>query len=104
MESMIPEFEKMAMLDAVGREIGLAVWDLQDVEWMLAQYAVMVLPEMRGVGMEAAAPVLAKWEKKTFGRIVSELSAADHLDDALAARLSRIVEGTQLDRSPLEER
>lgn len=85
-------FEKAARLDAIGREIGLVLWDLQDVEWMLAQYAVLAQPDVRGIGMDAAAPVIVKWEKKTFGVLVRGLSEAGHIDDRLTARLRAIVD------------
>lgn len=88
----IDRVEQAAMLDAVARKIGLVVWDLQDLEWMLAQYAVMIRPGVRGMGMEAAAPVLEKAGKRTFGTLLRELVESKHLQPALSTRLVAIVD------------
>ena len=89
---MIDRLEQAEMLDAVAREIGHVVWGLQNLEWMLGRYAVMVRQDVRGVGMTAAAPVLARVEKKTFGVLLRELVGAKHIEGALATRLAAIVD------------
>ena len=88
----IDRFEQAAMLDAVAGQIGHVVWALQHLEWMLSRYAVMVQPQIRGIGLTAAAPILAKAEKKTFGASLRGLVGAKHIEGELATRLAAIVE------------
>jgi len=52
----------------------------------------MLLPDVRGIGAEAAAPILQDWESKTFGRVVRGLIDRGHFDSDFAAGLRTIVE------------
>ena len=49
MADQIDPFEKAAMLDAVARQLGFALWGVQELEWTLAECSVAVRPEARGV-------------------------------------------------------
>lgn len=58
---------------------------------MAASYFVVRLRPVRGVGNEAALPILREVEKKTFGWMVKRLREANVLDAPLADDLERLV-------------
>jgi hypothetical protein len=91
-KEQIDPIEQVTMLDDVARQIGYAVWDLQELEWMLGRLWVLTRPDIRGAGPEVAAPVLERADKRTFGTAFRELIGAGLFDSDLAARLGEIVD------------
>lgn len=68
------------------------IWQLQELEWGLANYLVLRLKDARGVGLQRGSELLSEASKRTFGTLLSDLSKAGVFEAALAERLKKILD------------
>jgi hypothetical protein len=84
--------EKSELLAGLTRCIGFAVWQLQELEWTMAAFIVLLLKAHRGIGQEIGERLLAAAGKRTFGSLIREAKGARLLEDKLATRLEKILD------------
>ena len=74
-------------LHVVTQRVGFALWQLQELEGMAAQYYVLVALAKRGMGVDAGTALVEDAQSKTFGTTVSKLVKAKHLPAHVEPRL-----------------
>jgi uncharacterized protein YutE (UPF0331/DUF86 family) len=83
---------KAERLAALLQKVGFAVWQLAEVEDLVANYVVLRLQATQGMGEEAARPLFETAGKKTFGQLLKKLRDAGVLDQELVGDLERLVD------------
>jgi hypothetical protein len=71
--------------------IGFAVWQIQELESVAANYFVLLVQAQKGMGVEAGNLLIEKAKKKTFGTTVRRLSEAGLLTSQLEGRLNDLL-------------
>lgn len=84
--------EKSELLAGLTQSIGFAVWQLQELEWTMATFIVLLLKAHRGIGQEIGEQLLATAGKRTLGSLINEAKAAKLLQEKLATRLEKILD------------
>lgn len=87
MELLSSRLERADRLAEITSRVGYALWQLQVLEGVLAQYFVLVAQATRGMGEEAGNALFEKASSGTFGSTIARLRKAGKLSDELAARL-----------------
>jgi hypothetical protein len=70
------QLRKAARLDAITKQLGFALWQLQSLEDATAQYYVLVALATRGMGIEAGKKLDDSVKGNTFGRTIHALRSA----------------------------
>jgi hypothetical protein len=83
--------DKSELLETLTQRIAFAVWQLQELEWAIAAFIVLMLKAHRGIGMEIGEQLLASAGKRTFGSLIKEAQGASLLEDKLANRFEKIL-------------
>jgi hypothetical protein len=92
MLTMDERIESAQRLDGVLRQIGYALWQLQELEATVAGYVVVRLRDTRGIGAERGAQISASVEKRPLGQLLRELIPSGVISLALAERLETLLE------------
>lgn len=85
---------QLAMADrlaAITQKVGFALWQLQVLEGATAKYYVLIAQAVRGMGVEAATPMLRDAEAKTFGTSIAKLIKENKVPTEIAARFQRML-------------
>lgn len=61
-------------LKAIAEKVGFTLWQLQELEGVLAQYYVLIAQAEKGMGMEAGQVLTEKALSKTFGSTITNLN------------------------------
>jgi len=78
-------------LTAITQRIGFAIWQIQELEGVAAQYFVLAAQATRGMGTEAGNLLLEKARKRTFGATIRDMAKASILSTELEARFTRLL-------------
>ncbi len=83
-------FQQTERLSTITQRIGFALWQLQELEWTIANYLVVRLHAKRGMGVQAGDELLRKVGERPFGSLLKEFSKSGILDPTLTERLITI--------------
>ena len=78
-------------LSEISQEVGFTLWQIQELENVLAHYFVLVTKATRGMGLEGGNTLIADAQSKTFGKIISQLIKAGHLNQELEPRFKALL-------------
>lgn len=78
-------------LSAISQEIGFTLWQIQELENVLAHYFVLVTKATKGMGLEAGNTLIADAQSKTFGTIISQIIKAGLLSQGLESRFKTLL-------------
>lgn len=84
-------FDNSMCLDAITKQIGFTLWQLQELESAAAQYFVLITQAKRGMGLQAGNALVEKAQRKTFGKTICEISKAGLLAGDLESRLTKLL-------------
>jgi len=84
----LQDSKKANRLYEVTQRIGFALWQLQELEGVLAQYYVLVALAKRGMGLDAGNVLLVDAQRKTFGATIQKLVKAKLLPSELESRFT----------------
>jgi hypothetical protein len=88
LEDMIVRADR---LTAITQRVGYALWQLQQLEGVTAQYFVLVVEAKRGMGVEAGEALTEKALAKTFGATVGQLTKAKRLTEPVELRFRALL-------------
>lgn len=88
MQDLHTEWQKAERLQAITQSLGLALWQLQTLETVTAEYYVLVALATQGMGLEAGKKVTDEVKRSTFGKTINALSKAGKMPSELKQRYS----------------
>lgn len=80
------QLNKADRLDAITRQLGFALWQLQALEDVTAKYYVLVALATRGMGIEAGKRLDDSVRANTFGKTIHALRRAGKMPATLEQR------------------
>lgn len=91
MDEIANKLAQAARLDAITKQVGFALWQLQELEGVAARYFVLVTQARKGMGMPAGEVLVEKAQRKTFGGTVHEIAEAGLLTADLKSRFTKLL-------------
>jgi hypothetical protein len=91
MDPFLQRLETADRLNFILCRIGFALWQIQELESVAAQYFVMLAEAKKGMGLEAGNILIEKAQKKTFGTTIRRLAKAGLLTADLDRRLNDLL-------------
>jgi hypothetical protein len=91
MDNLLSQLEKADRLDAITQRVGFALWQLQELEGVTAQYFVLVGQSKKGMGLDAGNALLDKAIKNTFGATIRQMSNAGLLSADLQREFGNLL-------------
>lgn len=86
MTDLETQLRKAARLDAITKQIGFALWQLQALEDATAQHYVLVALATRGMGIEEGKKLDDSVKGNTFGKTIHALRNAGKMPAAIETR------------------
>ena len=83
MEDLLGQLEKADRLAVITQRVGFALWQLQELEGVTAQFFVLAVQSKKGIGLDAGNALLDKALKNTFGATIQQMSNAGLLSAEL---------------------
>lgn len=84
-------FDQAMRLDAITKQIGFSLWQLQELEGIAAQYFVLMTKARKGMGLLAGEVMIEKAKRKTFGTTLHEIAKAGLLAADLESRFTKLL-------------
>lgn len=91
MEQLLNQLAKADRLQAISQKVGFALWQLQELEGMSAEYFVLAVQASPGMGLEASQILVDKALSKTFGGTITQLIKAGCLQKQLEGRFQNLL-------------
>ena len=91
MEELRQQIEKADRLAAITQRIGFALWQIQELEGVTAQYFVLVVQAKKGMGLAPGNALDEKAKKKTFGATIHQVSKAGLFSSELESRFTNLL-------------
>jgi len=91
MESFAHHLQKADRLAAITQRVGFALWQLQEMEGVAAQYFVLVAQATLGMGLAAGNALIEKAQSKTFGATIHKITKAGLLSSELELRFTNLL-------------
>ena len=91
MNTIHVKLQKADRLATITQKVGFALWQLQELEVVTAQYYVLVTQAKRGMGLAAGTTILDRAQSKTFGTTVNNLVKAKLLPTNIAVRFQKLL-------------
>ena len=91
MDPFAYRLEAADRLNLILNRVGFALWQIQELESVAANYFVLLVQAQKGMGLEAGNLLIEKAKKKTFGTTVRRLAEAGLLSPQLERRLNDLL-------------
>lgn len=91
MEEFDIQMEKVNRLNEITQRIGFALWQMQELEGVSAQYFVLASQAEKGMGEVAGNTLVEEARKKTFGRTIHRISNQGLLSTELKDRFFNLL-------------
>jgi len=91
MKNLTQQLKKADRLAAITQRIGFALWQIQELEGVSAQYFVLVVQAKKGMGLAAGNALDEKAKKKTFGATIHQIAKAGLLNSELESRFTNLL-------------
>ena len=91
MNTLEKQITKANRLQTITQKVGFALWQLQELEAVTAQYFVLIIQAKRGMGVEAGLELTNKALSKTFGITITNLTKSKLLSNELETKLQSIL-------------
>lgn len=85
------QVEKAERLARITQQIGFALWQIQELESVAAQYFALVVQARKGMGVAAGNVLDEKVKKNTFGETIHQLRKAGLLSSELETRFIKLL-------------
>lgn len=72
MEFFDQQIQKINRLDAIIKKIGFALWQIQELEGVAAQYFVLLAQAKKGMGLAEGNALVEKAQSKTLGATIKK--------------------------------
>jgi len=91
MTSIAEQLEKANRLSAITKQVGFALWQIQELENVSAQYFVLLAKAKKGMGQTEGENLVQKAQSKTFGSTIHEITKAGLISSTLETRFTKIL-------------
>ena len=91
MELFDQHIQKANRLFTITQKTGFALWQLQELEGVAAQYFVLLVQVNKGMGLTEGKVLIEKAQSKTFGATVKNISKAGLLSSELGTRFDNLL-------------
>jgi len=85
------QLQKATRLAAITQRIGFALWQIQELEDVVAQYFVLLVQAKKGMGLDAGKALVDKAQNKTFGGTIHQMVKAGLLSPEVEFRFSNLL-------------
>ncbi|MBU4263921.1 MAG: hypothetical protein KKC76_18855 [Proteobacteria bacterium] len=85
------QIQKANRLKEITQRIGFAIWQIQELEGVSAQYFVLLGQAKKGMGEAAGNDLVKKAKKNTFGRTIKDIRKKGLLNKDLGGRFLRLL-------------
>lgn len=92
MDAFEHQLQKADRLSAITQRIGFAIWQIQELEGVTAQYLVLLTQAKKGMGLAAGNELVEKAQAKTFGATIHQIAKAGLLAKELEDRFCRLLD------------
>lgn len=83
--------ERAERLAIVTQNVGFALWQLQELEGVAAQYFVLLVQATRGMGLAEGNALLEKAQAKTFGATLHQIAKAGLISPEMEGRFEKML-------------
>lgn len=91
MSPIMHQLQLANRLSAITQKVGFALWQLQELEGVSAQYFVLLVQAEKGMGLVAANALIEKAKHKTFGATIHQMTKAGLLSSELDTRFTYLL-------------
>ena len=91
MEFFDQQIQKINRLDAIIKKIGFALWQIQELEGVAAQYFVLLAQAKKGMGLAEGNALVEKAQSKTLGATIKKITKAGLLSSELETRFDNLL-------------
>jgi len=91
MSTFADQLTKANRLAAVTQSIGFALWQLQELEGVVAGYFVLLAQAKQGMGLTEGNALIETAQSKTFGNTLHQISKAGLVSPEIGDRLSKLL-------------
>lgn len=91
MSTLAQQLERADRLAAVTQNVGFALWQLQELEGVAAQYFVLLVQAKKGMGLAEGNALVEKALVKTFGATLHQIAKAGLIPPEMAGRFEKIL-------------
>ena len=91
MSHIMHQLQLADRLSAITQKVGFALWQLQELEGVSAQYFVLLVQAEKGMGLNEANALIEKAQHKTFGATIHQLTRAGLLSLGLDTRFTNLL-------------
>lgn len=91
MEPFNQLLDRANRLTAITQKVGFALWQLQELEGVAAQYFVLLTQAKKGMGLAAGNTLVEKAQSKTFGATIRQIAKAGLLSSELEIRFFNLL-------------
>jgi len=85
------QLEKAERLATVTQNVGFALWQLQELEGIAAQYFVLLVQAKKGMGLAEGNALVEKAQTKTFGTTLHQIAKAGLISPELEERFAKLL-------------
>lgn len=91
MNTFAQQQERANRLATVTQSVGFALWQLQELEGVAAQYFVLLVQAKKGMGIAEGNVLVEKAQAKTFGATLHQITKAGLISSQLKGRFENIL-------------
>ena len=91
MTSLAEQLEKADRLAAVSQSVGFALWQLQELESVTAQYFVLLTQAKKGMGLSEGSALVEKALAKTFRATLHQIAKAGLVPPEIEKRFEKLL-------------
>ncbi|NOS97930.1 MAG: hypothetical protein HOP25_05605 [Methylotenera sp.] len=91
MRALEEQITKANRLQSITQKVGFALWQLQELEGVAAQYFVLIAQAKQGMGIEAGLELTGKALGKTFGLTITNLAKSNLLSNEIESKFQAIL-------------
>jgi len=91
MTTLAQQLERADRLAVVTQNVGFALWQLQELEGVAAQYFVLLVQAKKGMGLAEGNALIEKAQAKTFGATLHQIAKAGLISPEMEGRFEKIL-------------
>lgn len=91
MTTLAQQLERADRLAAVTQNVGFALWQLQELEGVAAQYFVLLVQAKKGMGLAAGNTLVEKAQARTFGATLHQIAKAGLISPEMEGRFEKLL-------------
>lgn len=91
MDYIANQLRKADRLSAITQRVGFALWQIQELEGVSAQYFALLTQARKGMGIVEGDALVEKAQAKTFGSTIHQIAKAGLLSSEIETRFTALL-------------